>query len=47
LEYVPLLAEDIIWDAIIYLMGVDQKYRPDSYQDSDEDIRFYWGEWQG
>lgn len=41
LEYEPATKEQKIWDAILYLEGVDLKDAPDSYLHTNEDFRDY------
>lgn len=41
LEYEPASKEQIIWDAVLYLEGVDLKDGPDSYLHVVEDFREY------
>ncbi len=41
LEYEPTSKEQIIWDAILYLEGVDLKDAPDSYLHTNEDFQDY------
>ncbi len=42
LEYEPAIAEDIIWDGIEYLSGVDLKDTPESYLHTMDDFSVYW-----
>jgi len=41
LEFFPSEDEEIIWDAILFLIGVDIKDSPDTYLYNDEDIKSY------
>lgn len=42
LEYAPQGAEDVIWDALLYLMGVDMQDAPGSYLHVQGDFEDYW-----
>lgn len=41
LEYVPPSDESKIWDAILYLWGVDSKVSPTEYLHCEDDFRTY------
>ena len=39
LEFIPSSKEDLIWELILFLEGVDLKDSPDSYLHNQDDIR--------
>jgi hypothetical protein len=44
LEYAPPTAEEAIWRALEFLMGVDLKDGPSSYLHTEEDFQLYWSQ---
>jgi hypothetical protein len=41
LKYEPIDKEDLIWDAILFIEGLDLKDSPDTYLHNDNDIKIY------
>ena len=46
LDYIPQVAEDSIWDAVLYLIGIDLEDQPGNYLFAHADFNRFWSEWQ-
>lgn len=48
LSFDPKVDEDLLWDAVQYLYGIDMKVSPDEYMHSIDDIEVeYQSRWKG
>jgi hypothetical protein len=46
LQYEPESAEEIIWESLEFLMGIDLKDPPDAYLHNLDDVRDFWMRWR-